>query len=207
MKRYIIFIVLMALLVCFSEAALAQIPFWFGLPNPFFFPMIPTGSFAPSFPMFPMFPPLPPIGPFPSPFLAPRTLLSSLLSPIRMPRPLLRQAAATITIFFNPTLSIIQVTVLPLSPLAAPVPVPIPAPVTALAPSLIAPAIGPTALALLPLLTGLTAATQTKTLTRLITTAAPVLPALTGIAAFLPFIYKLRIHLGTSWYGLQVCVV
>ena len=180
MKRYFILIITILLLVCVSEAALAQIPFWFAQPNPFLFPFPTLGSFYPSLTFFP---PLLPIGPFPSVISPPRTSLS-LLSPLRMPQPLLRQAAATITIFFNPTLSIIQVTVLPITPLS-PV-APAPAPVTAVAPTVAAPALGLTALALLPLLTGLTGPTQTKTLTRLATT--PTVPVLTGITGLLPLI-------------------
>lgn len=178
MKKYFFLICIIILLVGLSKIALAQFPFWFGPPNPFFSSWSPLGLFAPSFSIFP---PLLPMGPFPSAISPPRTSLS-LLSPIRMPQPLLRQAAATITIFFNPTLSVIQVTVLPISPLA-----PAPAPVTAVAPTVAPPALGLTALALLPLLSGITGPTQTKTLTRLSTTA-PTVPVLTGITGLLPLI-------------------
>jgi hypothetical protein len=183
MKKYFFLMLIIALLICFSEAAFAQFPFWLGPPSPFYYPL----SLSLINPLVPYLSPFSapfPVGPFPSSVLPPRTSLS-LLSPVRMPTPLLRQAAttATVTIYFNPALSVIQVTVLPLTPLA---PAPVPAPVTAVAPA-IAPAVGLTALALLPLLTGLTGPTQTKTLTRL-TTTTPAIPALTGITGLLPLI-------------------
>ncbi|MGA1864291.1 MAG: hypothetical protein ACMUHX_04445 [bacterium] len=110
----------------------------------------------------------------------PRTALS-LLSPIRMPQPF-RQAAATITIFFNPTLSVIQVTVLPITPTAAVAP--------AVAPTAIAPAIAPSALLLLPLLSGLggtTPQTQVNTIGS-VPPVTPVTSAPTGLSALLPII-------------------
>lgn len=144
-----------------------------GPPNPFLLSMIYPGAFS-------RFPSLPPLSPFIFPGLVPRQSLP-MLSPIQ---PVLRQARATVTvtIFFNPTLSVIQLTVLPLNSPIAPLPV--------ATPVVPAPVISPTALVLLPLLSGLTGPTQTKTLTRLSTTA-PALPALTGLAgltALLPLI-------------------
>ncbi|MGA1845101.1 MAG: hypothetical protein ACMUIS_11120 [bacterium] len=177
MKRYLLILLLAALILSVSSPGRAQVPLWFREPIPFFSPLFSPYPFLPYLGIFPR---LPVLGPYISPPLAPRTSLS-LLSPVRMPRPALRQAAATVTIFFNPTLSVIQVTVLPLSPVT-----PL-APVTAVAPAVATPALGLTALALLPLLSGLTGPTQTKTLTRLSTTA-PAIPTLTGLTALLPLI-------------------
>lgn len=177
MRRYLLSLIVIILLIYLGGEASAQFPFCFGQPNPFLFPFSYIGLFPSPFVFLT---PLPPFAPFPSVGFGQMASLS-LLSPIRMPQPMLRQAAATVTIFFNPTQSIIQVTVLPLSPLTAP------APVTAVAPTVTAPAVGLTALALLPLLTGLTGPTQTKTLTRLATTT-PAVPALTGLTALLPLI-------------------
>ena len=179
MKRYLFTLIIAFVIVCFGISASAQIPLFFGRQNPFFPLLMP--NMWPIAPSFAMFPPPPLAGPFLAPGLPARTSLS-LLAPVRMPQPLLRQAAATVTIFFNPTQSVIQVTVLPLSPVAPPV--------TVAAPTVTTPAIGPTALLLLPLLTGLTGPTQTKTLTRLTTTTptVPTLPALTGLSALLPLI-------------------
>jgi hypothetical protein len=100
---------------------------------------------------------------------------------MNIPRPALRGAAATVTILFNPALSIIQVTVLPVAPLAPSVAVPAP--------------IVPTAL---PALTALLAApvpagppysynpTASPTVKRL--TSTSVLPGLTALLPLLTLI-------------------
>ncbi|MBN2372500.1 hypothetical protein JXL19_01760 [bacterium] len=176
MKRYILALTVIVMIVCLGASARAQFPIFFGMPNPFLPLLIP--NVWPVAPAFAMFPSLPIAGPLLASSLSARSSLS-LMSPIRMPQPLLRKAAATVTIYFNPAVSVIQITVLPITPLSPPV--------TVAAPTVTAPAIGPTALLLLPLLTGLTGPTQTKTLTRLSTTA-PALPPLTGLSALLPLI-------------------
>ncbi len=154
MRKYVFPLLLILMILCLSAPAQAQFPFAFAPPNPFLSPFFYTPS---PFFSFSPFPYPAPLSPLTIPALVPRTALS-LLSPIRMPQPL-RQAAATITIFFNPTLSVIQVTVLPITPTAAVAPV--------VAPTAVAPAIAPSALLLLPLLTGLggtTPQTQVNTI-------------------------------------------
>jgi hypothetical protein len=177
MKRYLFLLFLILMIFCFSTVALAQFPFTFVPPSPFWYPLpFLTQPVSPFFP----FPYIAPLGPFTIPGLAPRTALS-LLSPIRMPQPF-RQAAATITILFNPTQSVIQVTVLPITPTVAAAPV--------VAPTAVAPAIGPSALLLLPLLTalgGTTPQTQVNTIGS-VPPVTPVTSAPTGLSALLPLI-------------------
>jgi len=148
MRRYLLLSLIMLLIFSLGGKAIAQFPFPFGLSNPFLFntPLF-MGA---GFPFFSL-PFLAPRGPFLLPGLQPRAALS-LLAPVRMPR-LTRHAAATVTIFFNPTLSVIQVTVLPVTAptLVAPV----------VAPTVVAPTIAPTALLFLSLLTALGTTTAT----------------------------------------------
>lgn len=177
MRRYLFLLILILMIFCFSKPALSQFPFTFAPPNPFLSPFFHMPY--PYFPFSPFIYPAP-LGPSVLPSIMPRTALS-LLSPIRMPQPL-RQAAATITIFFNPTLSVIQVTVLPITPTATVAPV--------VAPTVVAPAIAPSALLLLPLLTGLggtTPQTQVNTIGS-VPPVTPVTSAPTGLSALLPLI-------------------
>jgi hypothetical protein len=99
------------------------------------------------------------------------------------PIPMLRQARATVTILFNPSQSVIQVTVLPIGPTVAAIPVAAPA-------TAIAPAIAPSALLLLPLLSGLGGTTpqvQVNTIGS-VPPITPVTSAPTGLSALLPVI-------------------
>lgn len=177
MRKYLFLLFLILMIFCFSAPVQAQFPFAFTPPNPFLSPFfyMPSSIFS-----FSPFPYLAPFGPLTIPALTPRTALS-LLSPIRMPQPF-RQAAATVTIFFNPTQSVLQITVLPITPTAAVSPV--------IAPTAVAPAIGPSALLLLPLLTGLggtTPQTQVNTIGS-VPPVTPVTSAPTGLSALLPLI-------------------
>lgn len=179
MKRSFVALMLLILLLCVSTAAGAQFSFLQGYPYPFVYPM----------PFWGVFPPLLPSGPFFSFGAAPRTLFPALARPV----PMIRQARATVTILFNPALSVIQVTVLPLSPIAPVVPTALVAPTTT-----IAPALPPSALLLLPLLSGLGTSTQPNLNFNSTSTVATPVPSpvvnstssvgLTGLSALLPFI-------------------
>ncbi|MGA1876135.1 MAG: hypothetical protein ACMUIA_11060, partial [bacterium] len=114
----------------------------------------------------------------------PCSLLSPLPARMNLPRPTLRSAAATITIIFDPAVSIVNVSAVPLAATAPAVPT--------LAPTIAAPALAPTALTLLPaLLAAPTAATQafsynptaTPTLKRLSSTGI-----LGGLTSLLPLL-------------------
>lgn len=132
-----------------------------------------------------VFSPFPFSTPFPG-IIAPLSLLPPLLimPRINIPRPALRGAAATVTILFNPTQSIIQVTVLPIG-------TPLPVVPTVVVPPPITPTV-------LPALTALIAApvpagppysynpTASPTVKRLTTTS--VLPGLTALLPLLTLI-------------------
>jgi len=184
---FVLFIITIISLLWFN-LGIAQIysyPGGFWLQTPF--PSLPISSEYPFTP-YSIYPPMPFLN---SPFLPLPLIMSSLrpspprplLPQISPPRPIIRNAAATITIFFNPTLSVIQVTVLPIGT-AAPVPV---APTAVAAPTL-----APSALALLPaLLTAAAPATQPYSYNP---TASPTVKRLTstsilpGLSALLPLI-------------------
>lgn len=171
MKGFLVFFMITFLVIFYVGSAGAQFPFWFGPFNPY--------TFSLSYPMhITMFNPIQPSAPFLFPRLSPIMPLP-VLSP---PKSMIRRARATVTIFFNPTQSVIQLTVLPLGSPIAPVPV--------VAPSALVPAIGPTALALLPLLSGLggtTPQTQLNTIGS-VPPITPVTTAPTGLSGLLPFI-------------------
>jgi len=174
MKRCFVALMLLILFICVSTVAGAEFPFWLGLPYPFLYQM----------PFWGVFPPLLPVGPFFSFRTAPRNLFP-VLAP---PAPMMRQARATVTIFFNPALSVIQVTVLPLTPAVPLVPTAVVAPTTA-----IAPALPPSALLLLPLLTGLGTTQPNLNFNSTVAPATPVpvvnsTPSLTGLSALLPLL-------------------
>ena len=172
MYRCLIPLTITVLLLSFCGLAGAQFPFWIGPPNPFFFSRPYGGQFT-------MFPPLLPLGPFYPPGFA----LSTTFPQISPPVPMIRQARATLTILFNPTQSIIQVTVLPISPTVAAAPVAVP-------PTAVAPAVAPSALLLLPLLSGLggtTPQTQVNTIGS-VPPVTPVTSAPTGLSSLLPLI-------------------
>jgi hypothetical protein len=182
MKRFFAALMLLILLVFVSTVAGAEFPFWPGYQFPFLYPMSFWGAL----------PPLLPVRPYFSFGMTPRNLFP-VLAP---PAPMLRQARATVTIFFNPALSVIQVTVLPLTPVAPVVPV---VPTAVVAPTTaIAPAIAPSALLLLPLLSGLggTQPNLNFNSTSTVATPAPVpvvnststFTGLTGLTALLPLI-------------------
>lgn len=115
--------------------------------------------------------------PLASPYLRPFPL-QPILAPMSIPGPI-RRAAATITIIFNPALSIVNVSVLPITAIAL-------APTAALVPTLVAPApvIAPTALPL-PTLLALPTASPPFLPTTKKATATPILP---GITALLPLL-------------------
>ncbi|MEW6379145.1 MAG: hypothetical protein AB1611_06015 [bacterium] len=147
------------------------------------------GSRAPFFyvpPISPLYAPAPfatlPLGMPPLLTAAPRPLLA----PMGIPQPV-RNAAATITIIFNPALSVVNVSAVPI---ATAVPV-VPTVPTAVVP---APTTTPTAIAtLLPALLSVPTGppwTQTQTIST--TAIVPTLPAATatipGLSVLLPFI-------------------
>lgn len=187
MKRCIFLLFIITIILLSFNHGIAQMTsfiggLWQQTPFPFLpifseYPFAPPSSYPPMPFLNPSFLPLPLI----MPPLRPSSPLL-LLPQISPPRPIVRNAATTITIFFNPTLSIIQVTVLPIGT-AAPVPV---VPTVAAAPT-----VAPTALALLPALLAATAAgppysynpTASPTVKRL--TSTSVLP---GLTALLPLI-------------------
>ncbi|MGA1790905.1 MAG: hypothetical protein ACMUIM_05435 [bacterium] len=176
MKRCFTALLIIGLLVFWGGLVSAQFPFRIGASNPWMF-------FGNYWGPFSMLPPLLPLGPV-SPFGLRLRPTFPLLSPLS---PMLRQARATVTIFFNPTLSVIQVTVLPLTTptVAAPVIAP-----TAIAPTAIAPTLAPTALLFLPLLTGLGTTTPNVNLNSTVGTpnVNVLSTAPTGLSALLPII-------------------
>ena len=181
MKKHLVPLIIVTLLLCLTGLAGAEFPFLFGPPiNPYFLPLSNLGP-------LPMLPPVLPFGPFLSAGLNP---LMSFPQPLPL-RPILRQARATaaITIFFNPTQSLIQVTVLPLPPTAAIAPVVAP---TVVAPTAVAPTIAPSALLFLPLLSALSTSTTTPNVNLNSTVGTPNVNvnsvAPTGLSALLPFI-------------------
>ena len=176
MKRYFLALLVIGLLVFWSCTAGAQFPFRIGASNPFMF----FGNFWGPFSIFPPLLPLGHISPFGLPLRPTLPFLS-------LPSPMLRQARATVTIFFNPTLSVIQVTVLPLTTPAVAAPIIAP---TAITPTAVAPTLGPTALLFLPLLTGLGTTTPNINLNSTVGTpnVNAVSTAPTGLSALLPAI-------------------
>ena len=103
------------------------------------------------------------------------------LASFNLPRPLVRNAAATITIIFDPALSVVNVSALPITTLAPAVPV---------VPTVVAPTIVPTGLSLLSPLLAVPAATgppysYNPTATP---TAKNTATALSGLTALLPLL-------------------
>lgn len=176
-RRFFSLFIIIIVVLCFCWPATSQPPFFFGPPNPFLFPL----NYFSMFPLnyFSMFPPLRPFGPYGLTGLMPRTSLPLLSAP----KPMLRYARATVTIFFNPALSVIQVTVLPVTSPAATV-----APIVT--PTSVAPAIAPSALFLLPLLSSLGTTTPNINLNTVgsLPPATPVSTTPTGLSALLPII-------------------
>ncbi|MEW5804206.1 MAG: hypothetical protein AB1847_19090 [bacterium] len=168
MRKWISLLFITAAIMLFAvssgKAQMLTFPGAFGARAPFFY--------APPVP--PLYPPLPfapwPLGMPPLQTALPQPLLAPMAA-----RPV-RNAAATITIIFNPALSVVNVSAIPLTGLAV-------APTAALVP---APTVAPTSLALLlPALLSVAAATTkpyTQTLTISTTTTAFVPPALAPTA-------------------------
>ncbi|MEW5804584.1 MAG: hypothetical protein AB1847_21025 [bacterium] len=190
MKRWTlgIIILIVVLLVSFNsgtaQMSLFSTVLWPQRISSFLSPLLPVpirSGFAGS--SFPFYTPVPfPPLPLAMPSLQPSPL-APVLAPVSLPRPMIRNAAATITIIFNPALSVVNVSALPITALAPATAVP-----TTTLPTTTAPTIAPTALvALLPaLLTSIAPAgppyNQTQTLVAP-AAPAPVVPAAPAAAA------------------------
>jgi len=121
MKKYVLFLAILISILLLFNSAIAQITpymrYWMPQVQ---FPLFPSAAsrFSLGYPTLyppPLMPPLP--FPFGRPFLQPSPPF--LMAPqIRTPSPVLRMAAATITIFSAPTLSTIQVSALPIATVA-----------------------------------------------------------------------------------------
>ncbi|MEW6381757.1 MAG: hypothetical protein AB1611_19440 [bacterium] len=173
MKRWTILLPILSVVLFTSSSGIAQMTVFSGGIGPqtayssipqLFPPVAPfvSSAFYTPAPFLPL-PSLPP-SLHPSP-------LAPLPVPLSIPRPMVRNAAATITIIFNPALSVVNVSAVPITAIAPTTTVP-----TTTLPTTTVPTIAPTAALLLPALLASTVPAgppynQTQTL---VTPAAPI---------------------------------